>query len=33
MLHRQQAASVPSNLKPEQHDLFETIDLRSPSAK
>lgn len=33
MLHRQQAASGPSKLTPEQHDLFEAIDLPKPPAK
>ncbi|MCC5888892.1 MAG: IS1634 family transposase [Gammaproteobacteria bacterium] len=33
MLHRQQAASGLSKLTPEQHDLFEAIDLPKPSAK
>lgn len=32
-LHRQQTASVLSKLTPEQHDLFEAIDLPKPSAK
>lgn len=32
-LHRQQTASGLSKLTPEQHDLFEAIDLPKPSAK
>lgn len=33
MLHRQQTASGLSKLTPEQHDLFEAIDLPKPTAK
>lgn len=32
-LHRQQIAKGLSSLTPEQHELFETIDLPKPSAK